>query len=144
MEPLAPGRTLALPIRARFVTLRGYQYCPSDWRMPYIPVGWFFAVLPLSGGGTLVLFVPVAGQAAGSALRFPQAVPAAGRRSPAVELAAAQLCGYSLSPRFVVYADQLGDAVSTLIRPLPVLLDSVLTYLGMWSSSQFMASWRLS
>ena len=72
MEPLAPGRTLALPIRARFVTLRGYQYCPSDWRMPYIPVGWFFAVLPLSGGGTLVLFVPVAGQAAGSALRFPQ------------------------------------------------------------------------
>ena len=36
-------------------------------------------------------------------------------------------CGYSLFPRCVVYADHLGDAVSTLIRPLPVLLDSVLT-----------------
>jgi hypothetical protein len=36
-------------------------------------------------------------------------------------------CGYSLFPRCVVYADHLGDAVRTLIRPLPVLLDSVLT-----------------
>ena len=56
----------------------------------------------------------------------PRAVPAAGRHPLALELAAAQL--RVLSPqRFVVYADHLDDAVSTLIRQLPVLLDSVLT-----------------
>jgi hypothetical protein len=30
---------LALPIRSRFVPLRGHADCPSDWCMPCIPVG---------------------------------------------------------------------------------------------------------
>ena len=53
MEPLA------LPIRARFVPLRGPPDCSPDWCMPRIPVGRFCAVLPATDGG-LVLFVPAA------------------------------------------------------------------------------------
>ena len=54
MEPLA------LPIRARFVPLRGHPDCSPDWCMPCIPVGGFSAVLLALGGG-LVVFVPAAG-----------------------------------------------------------------------------------
>ena len=54
MEPLA------LPIRARFVPLRGRPDCSPDWCMPRIPVGRFCAVLLALGGG-MVLFVPAAG-----------------------------------------------------------------------------------
>ena len=54
MEPLA------LPIRARFVPLRGRPDCSPDWCMPCIPGGRFSAVLLALGGG-LVLFVPAAG-----------------------------------------------------------------------------------
>ena len=54
MEPLA------LPIRARFVPLRGRPDCSPDWRIPRIPGGRFSAVLLATDGG-LVLFVPAAG-----------------------------------------------------------------------------------
>ena len=54
MEPLA------LPIRARFVPLRGHPNCSPDWYMPCIPAGGFSAVLLQLGGG-LVVFVPAAG-----------------------------------------------------------------------------------
>ena len=54
MEPLA------LPIRARFVPLRGRPDCSSDWCIPRIPGGRFSAVLLAMDGG-LVLFVPAAG-----------------------------------------------------------------------------------
>ena len=51
---------LALPIRARFVPLRGRPDCSPDWCMPCIPTGRFSAVLLAMDGG-LVLFVPAAG-----------------------------------------------------------------------------------
>ena len=54
MEPLA------LPIRARFVPLRGRPDCSPDWCIPRIPGGRFSAVLLATDGG-LVLFVPAAG-----------------------------------------------------------------------------------
>ena len=54
MEPLA------LPIRARFVPLRGLPACSLDWCIPRIPGGRFSVVLLAPGGG-LALFVPAAG-----------------------------------------------------------------------------------
>ena len=54
MEPLA------LPIRARFVPLRGHPDCSPDWCIPRISGGRFCAVMLALGGG-LVLFVPAAG-----------------------------------------------------------------------------------
>ena len=54
MEPLA------LPIRARFVPLRGRPDCLSDWCMPCMPGGRFSAGLLAMDGGP-VLFVPAAG-----------------------------------------------------------------------------------
>ena len=54
MEPLA------LPIRARFVPLRGRPDCSPDWYIPRIPGGRFSAVLLAMDDG-LVLFVPAAG-----------------------------------------------------------------------------------
>ena len=64
MEPLA------LPIRARFVPLRGHPDCSSDWCMPRIPVGRLSAVLLALGGG-LVLFVPAAGAGSRISPRHP-------------------------------------------------------------------------
>ena len=54
MEPLA------LPIRVRFVPLRGHPACSPDWCMPRTPGARFSAVL-LATDGRLVLFVPAAG-----------------------------------------------------------------------------------
>jgi hypothetical protein len=51
---------LALPIRARFVPLRGRPDCSPGWCIPRIPGGRFSAVLLAMDGG-LVLFVPAAG-----------------------------------------------------------------------------------
>ena len=68
MEPLA------LPIHARFVPLHGRPNCSPDWCIPRIPVGRFSAVLLAMDGG-LVLFVPAAGQAAGSARAIPSRLP---------------------------------------------------------------------
>jgi hypothetical protein len=51
---------LALPIRARFVPLRGRPDCSPDGCIPRIPGSRFPAVL-LAMDGALVLFVPAAG-----------------------------------------------------------------------------------
>jgi hypothetical protein len=55
--------------------------------------------------------------------------PATARDAPATSGAGTgrRSAAGTLSPRCVVSADHFDDAVSTLIRPLPVLLDSVLT-----------------
>ena len=64
MEPLA------LPIRARFVPLRGHPACSPDWCIPRIPIGRFSAVL-LALGGRLVVFVPAAGAGSRISPRHP-------------------------------------------------------------------------
>ncbi len=68
MEPLA------LPIRARFVPLRGLPACSLDWCIPRIPGGRFSAVLLATDGG-LVLLVPAAGQAFASARAISSKLP---------------------------------------------------------------------
>jgi hypothetical protein len=54
MEPLA------LPVRTRFVPLRGRPDCSPDWCIPRIPGVRFSAILLAMDGG-LVLFAPAAG-----------------------------------------------------------------------------------
>jgi len=75
---------LALPIRARFVPLRGRPNCSPDWCMPCIPAGGFSAVLLQPGGG-LVVFVPAAGAGRRIGPAFPLRLPR--RRRPSARRA---------------------------------------------------------